>query len=306
MPSKRAPTKPALGSEGRVQSSFIDLTPIEEAAQPAFRPLARPIWTENKARLIERYLFFFVMLTKHGTYIDGFAGPQEPDTPGMWAAKLVLENEPRWLRNFHLFELDQRKVTQLEELKRSQPPRSKSEPKRLIEIYSGDFNTRIRTLLAARPIPEREATFCLLDQRTFECEWATVEALARYKQQGTKIELFYFLPIAWLDRAISGLTKNKELLRLWWGRDDWVIVAKARGRDRAALFCQRFRDLGYRYVTPWPIFARAEGGKTMYHMIHATDHIAAPGLMRRAYERALQPKESVRQLELELGLPSTD
>ncbi len=49
-------------------------------------------WTENKAKLIERYLFYFVLVTKHGTYIDGFAGPQ--GVPQNWAAQLVLETEP--------------------------------------------------------------------------------------------------------------------------------------------------------------------------------------------------------------------
>src|SRR5690349_16399390 len=57
-----------------------------------------PVWTENKAKLIERYLYYFVQVTKHGTYIDGFAGPQEPDKLDMWSAKLVVESEPRWFR----------------------------------------------------------------------------------------------------------------------------------------------------------------------------------------------------------------
>jgi hypothetical protein len=61
------------------------------------RPLRNPIWTENKVRLIERYLYYFVLITKHGTYIDGFAGPQYEDRPDAWAARLVLEIEPKWL-----------------------------------------------------------------------------------------------------------------------------------------------------------------------------------------------------------------
>ena len=28
------------------------------------------IWTENKAKLIERYLYYFVLVTKHGTYVE--------------------------------------------------------------------------------------------------------------------------------------------------------------------------------------------------------------------------------------------
>ena len=36
------------------------------------KELERPLWTKNKAKLIERYLYYFVLVTKHGTYIDGF------------------------------------------------------------------------------------------------------------------------------------------------------------------------------------------------------------------------------------------
>jgi hypothetical protein len=42
----------------------------------------RALWTENKALLIERYLYYFVLVTKSGTYIDGFAGPQSPGVHG--------------------------------------------------------------------------------------------------------------------------------------------------------------------------------------------------------------------------------
>jgi hypothetical protein len=34
----------------------------------------------------------------------------------------------------------------------------------------------------------------------------------------------------------------------------------------------------------------------MYYMIHATDHPEAPHLMSRAYEKAIQPKETPEQL----------
>ena len=61
-----------------------------------------PVWTEKKAKLIERYLYYFVLITKHGTYIDGFAGPQNPDEHESWSAKLALENEPHWIRKFFL------------------------------------------------------------------------------------------------------------------------------------------------------------------------------------------------------------
>src|SRR5271168_1463509 len=65
-----------------------------------FKSLRYPLWTQNKARLIQAYLQLFEYITHHGTYIDGFAAPQEYDHPDMWAAKLVLEMMPKWFHDF--------------------------------------------------------------------------------------------------------------------------------------------------------------------------------------------------------------
>ncbi len=238
--------------------------------------------------LVREYLHLFIQVTKHGTYIDGFAGPQELDEPDTWAAKLVLEIEPRWIRHVYLFESDHQKVDLLETLKRQHEA---LDPRRTISVVSGDFNTNVLTLLHSAAIGEREATFCLLDQRTFECHWSTLAALATYKPEGYKIELFYFLAQKWMDRALAE-QEDPDPLKAWWGRDDWARLRGLRPRARAELFIDRFRhELGYRYVWPWPILEReGAGAPVMYYMIHATDHPDAPPLMGRAYERAVLPE----------------
>lgn len=252
---------------------------------PKVKPLQHPYWSDNKAALIERYLRYFVYITKHGTYIDGFAGPQAPEKTKAWSAKAVIESEPRRLRHFYLFDLDPAQTQRLENLIREQRPRDKSrgEPKRTFEVRQGDFNVRIHELLESRVIKETEATFCLLDQRTFECHWSSVEALARYKKVGNKIELFYFLPIAWLDRALAAVRDEEKLVR-WWGRSDWQVLRQMSVQERALAFCHRLKsELGYRYTMPFPIYERRYGGRIMYYMIHATDHAEANILMARAY-----------------------
>ncbi len=276
----------------------------EPDTEPLLKPLKHPIWTANKAKLIERYLYYFVLITKHGTYIDGFAGPQEPDKPEMWAAKLVLENEPRWLRHIYLFEKNKKRFRQLEHLKKVQPPRKRKEPKREIVLYLGDFNVTLHQLLNAKTIREKEATFALLDQRTFECHWSTVRALSSYKKRGNKIELFYFLPNSWLPRAISGI-RNKQILTNWWGRADWEKLGDMTADQRRDSFVERFKkELGYKSVKAWPIFQSKHGGRIMYYMIHASDHPDAPQQMHRAYERAVTPKEDAEQLLLGLSAKS--
>lgn len=268
---------------------------------PRVKVIEWPIWTENKARLIQAYLRLFVMITHHGTYIDGFAGPQKANKPDMWAANLVLASEPRWFRHFYLYDIDPRQVELLEELKRAQPTvTSDGTPiKRAITVGRGDFNKVVTGLLASKPIRDKEATFCLLDQRTFECDWATVEALAHYKPPAErKIELFYFLAIGWLRRALAAQRDLSKLQR-WWGRDDLEAMRSLNDIGLAEAFASRFREeLGYTYAMPWPIRKRHGGGRVMHYMIHATDHSEAPLLMSRAYHE-IHPAAEDTQLPFE-------
>lgn len=248
-----------------------------------------PVWTENKSKLIQQYVYHFIMVTHHGTYIDGFAGPQvEEYNDDSWSAKRVLEIKPPWIRRFMLCDLSPAQVGRLEQLKKE---RQGAGDKRKIEIHGGDFNVVVDSILAPGNIGEREATFCLLDQRTFECQWKTVEKLAAYKSL-SKIELFYFVPVGWLNRAMSRTTKQEDKLRAWWGRDDVDIVRNARQVDVAELFVDRFqRELGYKKALAWPIHDRGSEGRVMYYMIHATDHPQAPKLMNRSYWKSTKAAE---------------
>lgn len=277
---------------------LFELPAPELPREPRIKALSHPVWTENKARLIERYLFFFVLITKHGTYIDGFAGPQEPDNPDMWAAKLVLDSDPQWLRHFYLFEKKRLKVKLLEDIRDA---RRKVGDNREIEIYQGDFNTRVYEVLQPTRISQHEATFCLLDQQTFECHWRTIEALARFKEKGKhKIELFYFLAYHWFRRAISAIQKD-EIIEAWWGRDDWRTLRTMQPADVKTELVYRLRkELNYQSVKPWPIYSRKDSGSIMYYMIHATDHPEGPIQMSRAYELAVQPLQKAEQLTLGL------
>ena len=281
------------------QYQLFDL-PKEDGRVLSFAPLRYPIWTKNKAKLIERYLYYFVMITKHGAYIDGFAGPQNASKTEAWAAKLVLETEPRWLRNFFFCDKNERQFRRLEALKASQPARQRGEPIRTIDISHADFNQAVDEIPDSDQLGPNTATFCLLDQRTFQCHWRTVEVLARHKPEQMKVELFYFLPTGWFDRTFHAL-RDKSVIERWWGKSDWASLGGMSGHERAELMCARFRDeLGYQYAFALPIYGERLGGRVMYHMIHATDHPVAPNLMVRAYRQAVKRKEPLEQLELEL------
>lgn len=283
------------------QQFLFDLSefpPLDDLpAEPAVKPFDRPVWTDNKAHFIMRYLRYFVFITKHGTYIDGFAGPQEEKMCDTWAARLVLESEPRWMRHFHLCDENRSQISLLWEIKNNQSPCAVA---RNVEIYHGDFNVKVDEILRSGDITDTEATFCLLDQRTFECHWNAVEKLAKFKTSGHKIEIFYFLANGWLERALHA-QKDLNVLAAWWGRDDWTELCRMSRDERRDVLVARFkRELGYQSVKAWPIYERENGGAVMYYMIHATDHPEAPKLMSRAYRNTVSPLEPIEQLELGL------
>jgi three-Cys-motif partner protein len=171
-------------------------------------------------------------------------------------------------------------------------------------VTQGDSNVELPAWLAQHPIPVQEATFCLLDQRTFECDWQTVVEVARHKKTGNKIELFYFLAQGWLDRSIAALKNPDTDLRKWWGNDDWKVLAKKPCAERGLYLADRFkREFGYRYAYAFPIYQRdgVDAGKVMFWMLHASDHEEAPKLMMRAYNNVVAPFEPADQLLMELG-----
>jgi three-Cys-motif partner protein len=266
-----------------------------------YKRVQQSIWTENKAKFIQQYLRFFVQITHHGTYIDGFAGPQYHQQLNAWAAALVLESEPKWLRHIFLCELTKTGVRALNKLVSKQPERDRRGKKiyRKIEVLPGDFNITVNEILTERKIAQKEATFCLLDQRTFECHWATVAKLAAFKKPPHhKVELLYFLGVGWLHRAFSGI-RNIEKMKNWWGNDQWRELKAKTEWDIADIVRKRFdKELGYTYTAAYPIFDKKGSNRIMYYMIHASDHDEAPALMVRAHHKAVRslPKEVQKRL----------
>lgn len=265
------------------------------------------VWTEKKAQFIARYLRAFTYITKHGTYLDAFAGPQEEEDYDSWAVKLVLENEPKWLRKFHLFEKDIPQVALLDELAKQHHEPGELKKFRKVHVHSGDTNSTLPKFLEENPISEKEATFCLLDQRTKECDWETVETVARHKSVGNKIEIFYFLAQGWVDRVLTDKLGegNVEKVIKWLGSENWKEFKRMDTHQRAKFFTQRFLDVyDYKFSRAYPIYEHGAEGRIMFWLIHASDHERAPALMDAAYSGVGLSLPEGEQLE-QLGLLDT-
>jgi three-Cys-motif partner protein len=206
----------------------------------------------------------------------------------------VLEAEPKRVRDFWLCDIDQEGIKLLEEIKKVNEFKG-----RRIEVVPGDFNVSIASILSSGRITEKTATFALLDQRTFECEWSTVQRIAAHKKS-MKIEIFYFFATGWIDRAIAAVRTEdaKAGAERWWGRPDWTSLRELNSVERANLIATRFRnELGYAEARPYAIHDALQGGRTMYHMVHATDHPDASPLMLRAYRKVSGRRDWDRPVE---------
>lgn len=244
--------------------------------------LKPPGQTNAKSKLIAEYISKFQLITRGGLFIDGFSAPQSRDHEEAWTARRVLEVEPKWLRAFWLCDIESGGLLQLQRLKslHHRSPRS-----RHVFVMNGDFNHTIKLILNSSRMSQQTAIFALLDQRNTECHWATVKALAA-RAGRTKIELLYFLGTSWLHRSLAASHRPERLaeIDLWWGGQGWRDLKDLTQIQMVAAMATRFsKELGYRFVNPYPIFQEEDGAKPAFHLIHASDHPEARKLMGRAY-----------------------
>ena len=77
-----------------------------------------PLWTAEKASLIDEYIHRFLLVTKHGVYLDLFAGPQRADDLESWSVRRVLvrrtEGSPS-VRHYAVCDEDPAQVERLRE-----------------------------------------------------------------------------------------------------------------------------------------------------------------------------------------------
>jgi len=280
-----------------------ELKPVRK--KPKISPIGSSLATSQKSRLIAEYLRLFVYITKSGYYLDLFSGPQDESIQSEdWSFRRVVAAQPpnRCLNGYFLFEQDPDQFQRVESLNSS----LNSALQGRVHLFPGDCNLEIGKILRPEILSTSKPAFALLDQRTMECNWRTVEALADYKREADyKIELFYFLANKWLPRTIHAL-QDDEKGRTWWGSEDFRTLLNLNGHDRAEVLRRRIEnELGYEFVTYWPITESIDnGGQIAYFMIHATDHFDAPGLMRRAYERSINRTKPVEQAVLLEGISS--
>ena len=142
---------------------MFGVRPSGKLTKPKLVESGAPLWTAEKASLIDEYIHRFLLVTKHGVYMDLFAGPQRVDDTERWSVRRVLERRSEGnpsIRHYAVCDQDPAQVERLRQL----GSRHCS-----FRVYAGDVNEHIHTMLSEAPIGPKTACFCLIDQRTFEC-----------------------------------------------------------------------------------------------------------------------------------------
>ena len=148
---------------------FGDLRPAGRPRPHVRQPpvgIEAPLWTIDKSRLIDEYIHHFLLVTKHGVYLDLFAGPQHATDAENWSVRRVLERRTEGnpsIRHYAVCDIKRKQADRLRNLGRNHPS---------FRVYEGDANERVHEMLEGAPITAKTACFCLIDQRTFQCHWS--------------------------------------------------------------------------------------------------------------------------------------
>ncbi|EEW26724.1 three-Cys-motif partner protein TcmP [Rhodobacter ferrooxidans] len=262
-------------------------------------------WAREKLEALEKYLRFYCSVLQNPrlklVYIDGFAGAPVTTLRGISATKskgFLDDDQPEDQAEFvmgspiraldiekgfdrhYFFDLDDRRVAELEELKPVWP-------KKWIYVQVGDANERIRALMQKIGGFGDVKGVAFLDPYGPHLEWATLEALAATR----KFEVIVNLPIHMaINRLLAkNVDRNpewEEMIDRCFGTPDWrrivypehltlfgeIETPKAEGVPRMllALYVERLRDIFPCVATPRLI--RDTQKKPLYYLLWAGPH----------------------------------
>lgn len=257
-------------------------------------------WTQHKLEILRIYLTLYRRVAGNGTYIDGFAGDGRITIHGKergGSASVALSSGA--FKTFHLYERPRKAAR----LRKWVDVNAKEIQKGRTTVAGGDFNQNVLTDLSSGAIPIDRPCFAFLDPDSTELDWATVEALAQYKSDCNppdtcKVEMWILLNTYQVLLRLMPKKKppHEETLDRWLGgHAGWHDLYES-GNRLASAYATRYAERlisEFGYGAAIPITVRdPQTGAPQYHMIHASDHVAAHDFMRWATLHA-HPDDSI-------------
>ena len=257
-----------------------------EFTRPRLEKSGPALWTAEKSALIDEYIHLFLVVTKHGVYVDLFAGPQRVEDTESWSVRRVLERRTVGnpsIRHFAVCDKDPGQAQRLRELG-SRHPSFRVYPRR--RERGNPHNPR-----GSR---DRDEYGVLLSDRP-----AHLRVPLGHRENGRAAQIggpqnrAVLLPRARLARSRPEQGEPGEAPGPGGAMETTVSSSAFDRIERANALCRRFRDeLKYEHAMPFAIQERGANSRIMYYMIHASDHRRAAELMSQAYRTVRERRQT--------------
>jgi three-Cys-motif partner protein len=256
-------------------------------------------WVRDKLGILECYLSKFSEVCSHHTpawyYVDAFAGPGINRIRGtdtlMWGSPLLaLLAEPPFSRCL-LLDSSSGAVGVLR--KRVEPFGDRA------IVERGNCNLDLLPLMESH-LHRRGPCLCLLDPEGLEVDWATIEALSRFRVGRFRTELFILFDDDGVSRVMPTYTVDpgaSPRIRRFWRDDRWRGVLERRQsgtltsyqarRAYLDIYIQDLRALGYKYLLTRQIRSRGREGPIQYHLVFATDNNTGQEIMEWCFKNVV-------------------
>lgn len=259
-------------------------------------------WSEVKLDIIKEYAAAYSTIlsaqTKpslHHVYIDAFAGAgvHISKTTGefiLGSPVNALNVKPPF-REYHLIDLDQKKVASLKAIVKGRAD---------VHVHEGDCNNILLKKVLPKVLFENyRRGLCLLDPYGLHLNWEVMQTAGIM----STIDLFLNFPVADINRNVlwhnpEGVDHaDIERMNAFWGDDSWRRIAYTKERDLfdfeekvdnetvAKGFQTRLqKDGGFKYV-PNPLPMRNTRGAIIYYLFFASQKPVAKKIVEDIFEK---------------------
>lgn len=259
-------------------------------------------WSEVKLDIVREYAAAYSTIISaqksrplYHLYIDAFAGSglHVSKATGEWVAGSPLNAlgiKPPF-REYHLIDLDRKKLNSLRELTKGYPD---------VKLYEADCNTILLDQVFPRAkYEDYRRALCLLDPYGLHLDWPVIERAGRMRS----VELFLNFPVADMNRNV--LWRNTERvdheqaarMTAFWGDESWKEAAydttgnlfgfeEKQGNEAVVeAFRQRLKEVaGFAHV-PEPMPMRNSHKAVVYYLFFACQKPVAASIINQIFDK---------------------
>lgn len=259
-------------------------------------------WSEVKLDIVREYAAAYSTIMSaqnrpsfHHIYIDAFAGAgiHVSKATGEWipgSPLNALRIEPPF-REYHLIDMDRKKVHSLHELTKGRSDTT---------LYEADCNKVLLDEVFPRAkYADYHRALCLLDPYGLHLDWDVIECAGKMGS----IEIFLNFPVADMNRnalwrhSDKVATEQASRMTTFWGDESWRDAAydrtgnlfgfeeKQSNETIVEAFRERLKKVaGFRYV-PEPLPMRNSKNAVIYYLFFAAQKPVAAGIVRQIFDK---------------------